>query len=432
VPLAVIRSPKVVLLVLTALNLLNYLDRYVLSAVLVAAQMDLKLSNFVAGLLPTVFLVGYFATSPVFGHLGDRGGRNRRPRLIASGVAIWSAATIGSGLASGAWSMAASRACVGVGEASYAALAPTIIDDFAPPERRGSWLSIFYAAIPVGSALGYLVGGRLMDAAGWRAAFLLVGAPGLACSLLCLLIADQRRDPSTATRPPVDWRNTLPALARHAGYRSSVLGYCAYTFAIGGFAYWAPKYVHTQYGLAPGRASVLLGAVTVVGGLLGTLFGGALADRLARRWVAKGAASGHNDEDAENAVIVRANLAVAVLASLVGAPLAAMAISAPTATGFFATVLPCQVALFLLTGPINVAILRSSPLASRASAMAVSIFAIHALGDLWSPPLMGLLADVAPMQVAMYMAPAVFAVAAAIWASALRSSVRLTSPARVR
>src|SRR5918911_1220168 len=111
--------PATILALLTGLNLLNYLDRLVLSAVLPKVQETLHLSSFVAGALATVFLIGYFATSPIFGAL----------------------------------------AVVGIGEASYATLAPTIIDDMSPPDRKGRWLALFYVAIPIGSALGYLPGG---------------------------------------------------------------------------------------------------------------------------------------------------------------------------------------------------------------------------------------------------------------------------------
>ncbi len=163
-----IRSPKLILALLTALYLLNYLDRYVLSAVLAKIQDDLSLSNFVAGWLPSVFLIGYFATSPVFGGLGDRGrardvaggGIGLRNVLMAAGVAVWSVATVASGLAQSAASLVVARAFVGIGEASYGTLAPPLIEEIAPPGRKSSWMSFFSAATPIGSALGYLAGGR--------------------------------------------------------------------------------------------------------------------------------------------------------------------------------------------------------------------------------------------------------------------------------
>ncbi len=176
---AVIRRPALVLGRLTALNLLNYLDRFVLSAVLPKVQDDLHLSNFVGGSLATVFIIVYFVTSPVFGSLADRAGTGGRTRLVTLGIVVWSLATIASGLAHDTWSLLAARAVVGVGEASYATIAPTLIDDVAPPEKKGRWMAIFYSAIPIGSALGYVLGGTVEHATGsWRAAFFVAGGPG--------------------------------------------------------------------------------------------------------------------------------------------------------------------------------------------------------------------------------------------------------------
>jgi MFS family permease len=424
-----IRDPRIVLALFTALNLLNYLDRTVLSAVLAPVQGDLHLSNFVAGWLPTIFLIGYFVTSPVFGALGDRVATGGRTKLIALGIAVWSAATVGSGLARGAGSLIASRAFVGLGEASYATLAPTLIDDMAPASQKSQWMSIFYAATPIGSALGYLVGGAVESAHGWRAAFFVAGGPGLAVALLCLLIVEPPR-PLLAGRALAGGAliDSARALARIPLYTGTVLGYCAYTFALGGFAYWAPVYLHQRYGIGAGHASVVFGLITVAGGSVGTLAGGMLADGAARARVRRAEArkgSALDPREADDAV-ARGNVWLPALGAAIGAPLSAIAIAAATASHFFVAVFPAEVALFLLSGPINVALLRSAPPALRASAMALSIFAIHALGDLWSPPLLGLVADHAPMQVAMFAAPVVFAFAAFLWFRTARTSARLT------
>ena len=445
-----IRDPRVVLALFTALNLLNYLDRTVLSAVLAPVQGDLHLSNFVAGWLPTIFLIGYFVTSPVFGALGDRAPAGGRTKLIALGIAVWSAATVASGLAQGTGSLIAARAFVGVGEASYATLAPTLIDDFAPASQKSRWMSIFFAATPIGSALGYLVGGAVESAHGWRAAFFVAGGPGLAIALLCLLIVEPARPvvaatpapdappadgsvpyrdgSATAGPQPVNMLDSARALLKVPLYRGTVLGYSAYTFALGGFAYWAPVYLHRQYGIGAGRASVVFGLVTVAAGSLGTIAGGLLADRAARARVrraeeAKGAPLDPREVDD---AVARGNVSIPALGAALGAPLSAIAIAAGTAPGFFRAVFPAEIALFLLSGPINVALLRSAPPALRASAMALCIFAIHALGDLWSPPLIGLAADYAPMQVAMFAAPAIFGLAAFVWFRTARTSARLT------
>jgi len=450
-----IRDPKIVLALFTALNLLNYLDRTVLSAVLAPVQGDLHLSNFVAGWLPTIFLIGYFATSPVFGALGDRVATGGRTKLISLGIAVWSAATVASGFAQGAGSMIAARALVGVGEASYATLAPTLIDDLAPAAHKSRWMAIFYSATPIGSALGYLVGGAIESAHGWRAAFFVAGGPGLLVALLCLLVvepprpvplvpllervpqevpddgADPYRD-AAAMRPSGPGMSGLlesaRALLRVPLYTGTVLGYCAYTFALGGFAYWAPVYLHRQYGIAAGRASVVFGLVTVAAGSVGTILGGNLADRAARARVrAREQAKGEPLDAREmDDAVARGNVFIPALGAAIGAPLSAIAIAAGSAAHFFVGVFPAEIALFLLSGPINVALLRSAPPALRASAMALSIFAIHALGDLWSPPIIGLVSDYAPMQLAMFAGPAIFALAAFLWFRTARTSARLT------
>jgi MFS family permease len=399
---------------LTALNLLNYLDRFVLSAVLPSVQDDLHFSNFVGGSLATVFLIGYFATSPIFGVWADLAGPAGRKAAIVLGVAVWSAATIASGLARGAASLIAARAVVGVGEASFVTIAPTIIDDVAPPSRRARWQAFFWSAIPIGSALGYVVGGSVLKAThDWRSAFFVAGGPGIVLGLIALAMAMPER--SGAGAAP-DLLRSARELVRSGTYRTSVLGYCAYTFAIGGFAFWAPKYLHARYGLETGAASRTFGLLTVAGGLIGTMVGGWLADRRAR---------GRTDDE----TVLRAALWVCALSAGLGAPLSAAAILAGTAQGFYLLVFPCEIALFLSGGPVNVAILRSAPPALRASAMALSTFSIHLAGDLWSPPLIGLVADHAPILYAMLLVPAGFAVAAIVWA---RAPVRLTGGVAVR
>lgn len=426
-----LRNPKAILALLTALNLLNYADRYILSAVLVPMREELHLSGLVSGWLPTLFLLGYFATSPIFGHLGDSGRPGTRRALMALGIAVWSLATVGSGLAHGALGLCVARALVGVGEASYQTLAPTLIDEVAPPADRGKWMAVFASAIPLGSALGYVIGGQVLGAYGWRAAFLVAGVPGVLAALLCLFILEPPRS-AAESAPSGGWRRPLRDLASTPLYRGVVLGYCAYTFAIGGFAYWAPTYLHLRYGLAPGRASLLFGLLTLAGGAMGTFLGGVLADRAVRRRRDVAARTPSQDPTADDVDVTRANLSVTAVACLVGAPLAAAAITAPTAAVFFVLGLPCLAALFVLTGPVNVAILKSAPFHSRANAMGLAIFSIHALGDLWSPPFIGWLSDRAPMQLAMYTVPLLFAVGGALWWRAASASERLTYTAGVR
>ena len=397
--MALIRNPKAILALLTALNFINYLDRFVLSAVLPAVEDELHLSHTAGGLLATLFLVGYFATSPIFGTLADR---QSRKGLMALGVALWSLATFASGLATGTHTLMLARAFVGVGEASYATIAPTLIDDLAPPEKKGRWLAIFYVATPVGSALGYLVGGFLGHAYGWRSAFFAAGLPGLLLAALCLLIQEPARKLSEEKPDPVGSAKKLLALPL---YRQGVAGYCLATFAIGGFAFWAPTFLLRNYGLDLATANFRFGIVTVLAGIIGTVVGGAWADR---RTVKRNEA---NNEPA----LVRNNLHVSFVGNAIGAPFALAAFLAPTPTVFFLCTFLCETGIFLSSSPVNTVILRSVPSHLRASAMALSILAIHLFGDLWSPPLMGWLMDHVSVRAAMMLVPLAFAVSAVVW-----------------
>ncbi|HVH45890.1 MAG TPA: MFS transporter [Labilithrix sp.] len=415
-----IRRPGAILALLTGLNLLNYLDRLVVSAVLPKLQEELALSNFQGGLLATVFLVGYFVTSPIFGALGDR---LPRKGLIAAGVLVWSAATIASGFATGLWSLLLARALVGVGEASYATLAPTIIDDVTPTDRKGRALAVFYIATPVGAALGYLVGGFVESRWGWRSAFFVAGGPGVLLALVCLLVAEPARKLATEKANIV---RDVRKLAQMDLYRKAVLGYCAYTAAIGAFSYWAPKFLYARYGMSLAAANFRFGLITVVGGAVGTIIGGRWADR-----TSVAGAAGAKAEDArayrDDPAAVRARgleaersrvgalLRLCATGSAIGAPLAVACFLSPSPTAFFVLVFFAITFLFLNTSPINAVVLQAVPTELRASAMALTIFAIHVFGDLWSPPLVGLLADHLPIQIAMMTLPLAIGLSAWLW-----------------
>lgn len=396
-----IRHPWSILAVLTALNLFNYIDRLVLAAVLPRIEDELSLSHANAGLLGTVFLVGYSLTSPAFGTLADRG---RRKRLLAAGIAVWSIATIASGLARTFVELVAARALVGVGEASYATIAPTLIDDLAPPEKKGSWLAIFYAAIPIGGALGYVTGGVVEKSYGWRAAFFVAGGPGIILAFICLLIAEPARHPHQLTEKRAPWMTAVRPLFRSPLYVRGILGYAASTFAIGGFSFWAPTFLFRRYAIDLAIANKGMGAVTVIAGAVGTATGGIWSDRATRRL-------GRDDHDGR----ARAFLRICALGAALGAPFAAAAILSPSPTWFFPLFLVAETAIFVSTSPVNAVILETVPVTLRATAMAVSIFTIHALGDLWSPPGVGLLLDHVAAPIAMLALPTAVALSAAGW-----------------
>src|SRR3982751_4026305 len=149
--------PAWVLVILTGLNLLNYLDRSVLNAVRTPLAADFGLNYGDSGRAVTAFMIGYFVTSPFFGYLGDRFSRKW---LIAFGIFVWSLGTILTGYATSFAVLLGYRVLVGLGEASYATISPSLISDAFVRSKRNNALTIFYVAVPVGYALGYLLGGE--------------------------------------------------------------------------------------------------------------------------------------------------------------------------------------------------------------------------------------------------------------------------------
>jgi MFS family permease len=233
-----VRAARYALGVLTFINLFNYLDRWVVAAVVESIKKsELHLTDTQIGLIPTGFIIIYTITSPLFGTFGDRA---RRPPLIAFGVAVWSLATALGGFARGFASLFIARSAVGVGEAAYGTIAPALLADFFPLERRGRVMAVFFMAIPVGSAAGYVLGGLVDQHFGWRAAFWIAGAPGLLLALLVLAVKDPPR--GLHDKVDVGRASARPLLAyldllRNKRYLLTALGYGAYTFALGGLGF---------------------------------------------------------------------------------------------------------------------------------------------------------------------------------------------------
>lgn len=394
------------LAVLAFINLFNYLDRYLLAALVESIKhSELALSDAELGTLQTGFLVVFALTAPLFGKLGDRGSR---PRLIALGVACWSVATALSGLAQSYLALLAARAAVAVGEASYVTIAPSLLADYFPAEQRGRVMGIFFCGIPVGAALGYVVGGAMDLHFGWRAAFFIAGAPGLLLAFACLRLRDPPRgsqDPAAPARTaglPADEGVSYAALLRNRPYVLTILGYAAYTFALGGLAFWMPAFLERTLGWRRIEATVNFGIIVLATGLLGTLIGGWLGDRAARR-------------------SRRAHLTLSALATLIAAPAAWLALTTTSGMLFYVGMVIAQLMMFISTGPINATILNVVSPTQRASANALGVLTIHVLGDVPSPWVIGRLSDLSSLGTAVKIVPLVILLAAVIWALAARA-----------
>jgi MFS transporter, Spinster family, sphingosine-1-phosphate transporter len=357
------------LLVLSAINLFNYLDRYLVAGVLPRIEREFGLDHDQAGLLGTVFVVVYMLASPLGGFLGDRVPRRF---LVAGGVLLWSLATVGSGLATTFGALLLARAFIGVGEAGYGTVAPAVISDLFPRARRTRMLSFFYVAIPVGAAAGYAIGGWVSATWSWQAAFFVGGIPGLFFAALALAMPEPRRGATEEGPTPekIPFGVGLRALSRNTVFWFNTAGLTLMTFSIGGLAYWMPSFLELERGMDPAFAGFTFGAITASAGLLGTLTGGYLGDWAERRRAGGG-------------------MWVSGIGLVLAGPFMLLAANLPTAPLIFAAVFGAQFMLFLNSGPINAAICNCVQPAFRAFAMGVNVLMIHLLGDAISPPLIG-------------------------------------------
>jgi MFS family permease len=375
----VTRQAATVFVALFAMHLLDYTDRFVLSAVMPQVRQDLSLTGVQGGWLTSLFLISYSLISPVMGYLGDR---VRRPRLLALGVGVWSLATIGSGFVLNYGQLCLARGVLGVGEATYGVIAPTLLADLFARRSRARAMSAFYLAMPIGGAIGVALGGFLGQKFGWHTAFFVVGAPGLAAAVAALWIPEPTRGQSEGIDPArleAHVRAGAPVedyidLMVNSSYTYSVLGMAFYTFAIGGLAAWLPTYLVEARGFDQTRATSSLGLTTLCACLTGMTAGGWLSDRLARERP-------------------RALFVVPGVAMLASIPFVLVGLFSTTPAWIFAGVFLAEALMFVNTGPCYAVIANVVMPNMRAAAYAVTLFAVHVLGDIWSPPLIAWVAD---------------------------------------
>jgi MFS family permease len=430
------------LVLLLFINLFNYVDRQVLAAVVpsiehsffgagssaaLAAIQDwcrthlgFKPELALIGVLSMAFMVLYMVGAPLFGRLAER---HPRWALVGIGVILWTLASGASGLAATFFGLLLTRCFVGVGEAAYGPVAPTILSDLYPVEKRGRILAWFYMAIPVGSALGYVLGGAVanssigdlgarvlgLHAESWRWAFFLVVPPGLVLGLWAFFMKEPARGHAdgTAGEAPVHvrWRD-YGLLLKTPSWLFCTLGMTAMTFAIGGIAFWMPYYLARKPG-APASATVIFGGVTCVAGLVATLSGGMAGDRLRARFPGS-------------------YFLVSGIAMLVGFPFLLLTLHAGFPLIWVWLFVTCF-CLFFNTGPTNTILANVTHPAIRAASFALNIFLIHAFGDVISPVVIGVVGDRYDMNRAFILVGAMFVVAGVLWLFGVRYLQRDTA-----
>ncbi len=368
--------PRTALIVLTSLNLLNYADRNVLFAVQPLVQDEFHLTKTQIGYLTSAFLGFYMIAAPFVGPLADR---YSRKLIIVMGAVFWSGLTLLTAVTHTYTELLVRHTLVGIGEATFVTIAPTFVADLFAEEKRGRILGVFYLALPVGSAAGYLLGGYLSPHYGWRFPFYIAAAPGFLLALAVLFLKEPKRGQFDTLKETPE-RGTILGLARNPAFLTATLGMAAMTFSLGGIQVWMPQFLYSERHYSLETANLMFGIIIVVDGILASLAGGWLGDYLLPR-------------------MKSSYYLVSAVSLGLGVPVMMVALFARGK----AMVPAIAVAAFLLllnTSPLNAALINSVGAHIRATAIAVNIVIIHILGDVPSPTMMGWVADKHSLQLA--------------------------------
>jgi MFS family permease len=382
--------PRTALIVLTALNLLNYADRNILYAVQPLVQDEFHLSKTQIGYLTSAFLGFYMIAAPFVGPLADR---YSRKLIIVVGAIFWSALTLLTALTHTYTQLLVRHTLVGIGEATFVTIAPTFVADLFAEDRRGRILGVFYLAIPVGSAAGYLLGGSLAPVYGWRFPFYIGAAPGFLLALAVLFLKEPRRGQFDTLQETPD-RSTILGLLRNRAFLAATLGMAAMTFSLGGIQVWMPQFLYSERHYSLESANLMFGIIIVIDGVLASLAGGWLGDYLLRRTKSS-------------------YYLVSAFSMALGVPFMIVALFTP-GRAIIPAIAVAAFFLLLNTSPLNAAVINSVGSRIRATALAVNIFIIHILGDVPSPTMMGWVADHRSLQAAFILPVIAMALSSAI------------------
>ncbi|MFA5139989.1 MAG: MFS transporter [Elusimicrobiota bacterium] len=363
-------SPRSVLALLFLINLLNYADRQVLYSLFPLIQGEMGVNDFALGRLGSAFMLVYMCAAPVVAHWARRG---RRKDWIAGGLAFWSLATLFSGLSRSYAQLFAARSLMGVGESGYGAVSPAFVAEHFPKERRGGALAFFSMAIPVGSALGYMLGGWAGERWGWRSAFFFAGAPGFVLAWLAFHLKEPPSEGPAEDDTTLRWSSYL-AIYRVRSYVASTLAMALMTFSLGGLAVWMPTFLNRFWGMGPQQAGLWFGGLTVAAGVLGSSLGGWLGDKLLK-------------------FTGKSYFLVSGLGLILAVPFGLWGLHAADLKTALGALFVAETLAFLNMGPLNgvIAWVTAAPL--RTMAFAANIFVIHALGDAVSPAVIGFFSD---------------------------------------
>ena len=369
-PVPSVAGATTALVLLTAMNFVNYLDRYILAAVQEQVKGEFHLTDSQIGSLTLWFMVAYVFSSPLTGWLGDH--FPRKPMIVAAALGI-AAMNFLTASVHGYMSLNLRHAALGIGEACFGIYAPTLLADFYAEDQRNRVMTIFNIALPVGAACSYEAGAWIAEHHGWRMSFTASAVPGAVLALLILIfMKEPSRNSGSKEKARTDAASVL-ALLRNKAYLSSIAGYAMVTFSLGGISWWMPSFLHREAGYSMEAAGGVMGPIIVVAGLAGTAIGGWLAQVWSRK-------------------TPKALYLVPALSAALTVPPAVVCFFGPKAMVVPALALSVFL-IFLGTGPVNAATLNAAPPGLRATAMAGQLFVIHVLGDMPSSKIIGVVSD---------------------------------------
>jgi predicted MFS family arabinose efflux permease len=363
------KAATVALVLLTALNLVNYIDRYILPGVQEMVKSEFHVSDERIGTLTMWFFITYIVTAPLTGWLGDR--LPRKP-LIVIGALLWSGTNLFTAMVHNFDGLLVRHAALGIGEASFGIYGPALLSDFYGPEKRNRALTIFNIAIPVGAAMGYSLGSWIAEAHGWRNAFYVSAIPGIVIAFIILFVM---REPKRGESEGKTGKHSgqIIGLLKNPAYLTATMGYAMTTFTIGGISAWIPSFLQREAGMTAAHAGFTVGAITAVTGILGTGIGGWWA----QRWIKR-------DH--------RALYWVCAIGPALCIPFALLCFFGPRAT-MLPALAAAELSLFLGSGPVNAAIVNAVSAKVRSTALAGQLLLIHLFGDVPSPRIIGFVSD---------------------------------------
>ena len=393
------------LLLLTTINIFNYLDRYVVNAVLPLLAIEFSLTHAQEGRVAAAFVIGYTLCSPIFGYLGDR---FSRPRLMAVGVFLWSLATVLSGLSSTLFFLMGARILVGVGEASFGVIVPGYVKDFErDPIALNKKLALFYVAIPLGSALGYVLGGSIAAAYSWRWAFYIAAFPSIILSA-CLL-----RFPEKTNRviPSGSFLSGIKQLIKNRTLCYAQAGYIFNTFALTSIAAFVPTYGISNLGFELSRINSLFGLILVATGIAGTTLGAHFSSRQA--------------QNAANPI--GGLLSFCSTWALLAAPFLAAAFLVKSGTAFLVLAGIAELLIFASLAPINTVLVLSAPAALVTATQGFTVLLINIFGAFLGPQIVGAVADLAGLSKSLQLTTVALFLCAVAWRLGARSCAKSSS-----